>query len=90
MANLSTLSEYCLPFVKVGGSFISYKSAEAETEVKEAQGAFKVLGGRVEDFIVFTLPGSDMRRMLVEIKKEKKLSGKYPRKAGLPGREPLK
>ncbi len=90
VANLSTLSEYCLPFVKVGGSFISYKSAEAETEVKEAQGAFKVLGGRVEDFIVFTLPDSDMRRMLVEIKKEKKLSGKYPRKAGLPGREPLK
>ena len=89
VANLSTLSEYCLPFVKVGGSFISYKSAEAETEVKEAQGAFKVLGGRVEDFIVFTLPGSDMRRMLVDINKEKKLSGKYPRKAGIPAKQPL-
>lgn len=89
VANLSTLSEYCMPFVKVGGSFISYKSGDVEEEVKAAEHAVKILGGRIKEVYPFSLPGTDMKRSFVVIQKEKKLAKKYPRKAGLPSKEPL-
>lgn len=90
VANLITLSEYCIPYVKEGGSFISYKSGKVKEEVKEVKTALFLLGGKMTDLISFQLPETEMERDFVIIKKEKKTPKKYPRKAGLPGKEPLK
>lgn len=89
VANLSTLSEYCLPFVKVGGKFISYKSEKIAEEKEAAKNAIKLLGGRVTDQVEFVLPDSDIYRNLFVIEKVKETPKKFPRKAGLPGKEPL-
>lgn len=89
VANLSTLSEYCLPFVKVGGQFISYKSEKIAEEKIAAQNAISILGGKVAAQMEFTLPDSDIYRNLFVIEKVKATPKKYPRKAGLPGKEPL-
>lgn len=90
VANLSTLSEYCLPYVKVGGEFISYKSEKMEEEMNAAKNAIHVLGGKIQRCEEFYLPDSDIYRNLVVIKKVKETPKKYPRKAGLPSKEPLK
>lgn len=90
VANLSTLSEYCLPFVKMGGQFISYKSEKIEEEMKQAKNAISILGGEVKKQVEFTLPFSDIYRNLVVIEKKKNTPRKYPRKAGLPSKEPLR
>lgn len=90
VANLTTLSEYCLPFVKVGGSFISYKSEKITEEKNEADRAIRLLGGSVEKQVELYLPDSDIYRNLFVIKKETACPKKYPRKAGLPAKEPLK
>lgn len=89
VANLSTLSEYCLPYVKVGGKFISYKSEKAAEEINGAKKAISVLGGKIENQIEFTIPNSDIYRNLVIISKNKKTSAKYPRKAGIPAKNPI-
>lgn len=89
VANLSTLSEYCIPFVKIGGSFVSYKSEKISEEMKEASKAIDILGGKYSNQVDFTLPDTDIYRNLFEIKKIKSTSKKYPRKAGLPSKEPL-
>ncbi len=89
VANLSTLSEYCLPYVKVGGKFIAYKSEKTEEEVCGARNALDKLGGRLSECVEFNLPDTDMYRTLVVIDKEKETPGKYPRKAGTPSKEPL-
>lgn len=89
VANLSTLSEYCLPFVKVGGRFISYKANEVEKEVEEAKKALFLLGGTCSGIEVFTLPGTKIGRSFVVIKKEKKTPKTYPRKAGTPTKKPI-
>lgn len=89
VANLSSLSEYCLPFVKVGGFFISYKSGEVEEELRAAKRAVSVLGGEIQKVEKFCLPGGTDPRSLVVIHKVKPTPGKYPRKAGLPAKEPL-
>lgn len=88
VANLATLSEYCLPFVKPGGSFISYKSGKIEVEMNASKGAIKKLSGEVDDIITFKLPNAD-ERSLIKIKKVNKLNNKYPRQAGMPGKQPL-
>ena len=90
VANLSTLSEYCMPFVKVGGHFIPYKSGKIEEELAAAKHAIFLLGGSVEEVKTFLLPGTDAERSLVKIIKNNGISKKYPRKAGLPSKEPLK
>lgn len=90
VANLSTLCEYVLPFVEVGGYFVAYKSGEIEEEAKEAANAIGILGGEVKHIYKFELPGTDNKRSFVFIKKIKKTAKKYPRKAGLPSKEPLK
>lgn len=90
VANLSSLSEYCLPYVKLNGRFISYKSGNIDIEIKEAENAVKILGGRNENIIKFTLPKSDIERSFVIIEKVKETPAKYPRKAGLPTKDPLK
>lgn len=89
VANLSTLSEYCLPFVKTRGYFIPYKSGKVEEELAAASGAVKKLGSEVERTEDFLLPNGD-ERTLVVIRKNKVLEKRYPRKAGLPGKDPLK
>lgn len=89
VANLSTLSEYCLPYVKVGGEFISYKSEKMEEEMSLAKKAISILGGKFEKCEEFYLPESDIYRNLVVIKKIKDTPKKYPRKAGLPSKEPI-
>lgn len=89
VANLSTLSEYCLPFVKKGGCFISYKSADSNEEIEQSKKALDILGGKIEKVDKFVLPGSDMGRALVMVEKVKNTPRKYPRKAGVPSKEPL-
>ena len=89
VANLATLSEYCLPYVKCGGVFISYKSEKIQEESKTAEKAMQLLGGKIKNQTEFLLPGSDIYRNLFQIEKVKKTPSKYPRKAGLPSKEPL-
>ena len=89
VANLATLSEYCLPYTKINGQFISYKSGEIEEEVEKAERAIQILGGKLEKIEKFQLPGTDIGRSFVKIKKVKATAKKYPRKAGLPAKEPL-
>lgn len=89
VANLSTLSEYCLPYVKVGGYFIPYKSEKVRSEIEAAGKALSILGGSLEKKIEFTLPDTDYYRNLLLIKKNKPTPNKYPRKAGLPSKEPI-
>lgn len=89
VANLATLSEYCLPFVKVDGNFISYKSEKITEEYENAKEAIKVLGGKYEKQVEFMLPSSDIYRNLFVIGKIKNTPGKFPRKAGLPSKEPI-
>lgn len=89
VANLSSLTEYCLPFVKQGGYFVSYKSADVEQELSEAKNAICLLGGKTEQVMKFHLPQSDYNRSLILIKKERITPKAYPRKAGTPARNPL-
>ena len=89
VANLASLSEYCLPYVKIGGEFISYKSGEIEEELSDAKGAVFLLGGRLEECSTFILPGTDIHRSLVKIVKVNGCPKKYPRKAGMPSKVPL-
>lgn len=89
VSNLATLSEYCLPYVKTGGYFISYKSGTVQEEVEQAQKAVKILGGKIQDVVYFQLPDSEIQRSLVVIEKIKATPGRYPREAGTPLKEPL-
>lgn len=90
VANLSTLSEYCMPFVKIGGYFIPYKSGKIEQELLEAKHAIFLLSGKTEKVFTFQLPGAEADRSLVKIGKLEAIAKRYPRKAGLPSKEPLK
>jgi 16S rRNA (guanine527-N7)-methyltransferase len=89
VANLSTLSEYCLPYVRKGGYFIAYKSGKAEEELNEAANAMKLLGAALVKTEHLKLPGTDIERALIMMKKESVTSGRYPRGAGKPAKEPL-
>ncbi len=89
VANLSTLSELCLPFIKVGGKFICMKGSSVE-EVDEASKALEILGGKIVKIDKFVLPDSDIERNIVIINKVKETPSKYPRKAGTPAKEPIK
>lgn len=88
VANLSTLSEYCIPFVKEGGMFISYKSGDIEAEVSAAEKAVAVLGGNINQVYRFEL--GEQKRSFVMIEKRKRTPKAYPRKAGIPTRDPLR
>jgi len=90
VANLATLSEYCLPFVNIGGTFISYKGPDAGEELQEAKSAIKILGGETESIRNVNVEGFDLSHNMVVIKKKQKTPLKYPRKAGTPTKEPLK
>lgn len=89
VANLSTLSEYCIPFVKTGGYFVSYKGGDSDEEVIRSENAITFLGGEIENTDRFFLPDTDMGRTLIKIRKRKSTPNRYPRKAGIPSKEPL-
>lgn len=89
VANLATLSEYCIPFVRKGGYFVSYKSGNAGEEIIQSKGALKILGSQIETEEEYVLPKSDIKRTLIKIRKTEETSKKYPRKAGMPGKDPL-
>lgn len=90
VANMTVLSEYCLPFVKVGGVFISYKSEKLDEEIEGAKKAIELLGGKMEKQVKMNLPHSDIFRNLVVIRKVISTPKSFPRKAGLAAKEPLK
>ncbi|MEE1030543.1 MAG: 16S rRNA (guanine(527)-N(7))-methyltransferase RsmG [Ruminococcus sp.] len=89
VANMSTLSEYCMPYVKVNGYFVPYKSGKIDEELEQAKKAVAVLGGKIEHVEKFQLLDTDMERSFVVVKKQKATPKKYPRKAGMPSREPI-
>ena len=89
VANLASLSEYCMPFVKPDGYFISYKAGDCEKEIDNSKNAIKILSGKIEKVEKFSLPDSEISRSFIKIKKIKNLSNKYPRKSGIPSRNPL-
>lgn len=88
VARMNTLSEYCLPFVKVGGSFIAYKSGEVE-EIKEAESAYKILGGKCDKVLPYSLPEGYGERLLAVVTKVKPTPPKYPRGQGKERKQPL-
>lgn len=90
VANLSTLSELCLPFVKVGGYFVSMKGPGAEDEIAAAKNAIKLLGGELQEVIPYHIPTTDLNHNLVIIKKIANTPDKYPRQAPKPAKMPLK
>ncbi|MBR0139591.1 MAG: 16S rRNA (guanine(527)-N(7))-methyltransferase RsmG [Firmicutes bacterium] len=87
VANMSTLSEYCLPFVSVGGVFAAYKTEDSIEEIEAAQKAVKILGGRIERLVPDGMPGSG--HLFALVRKTEETPSKYPRKAGTPSKEPL-
>lgn len=89
VANLATLSEYALPFVKVGGYFVSYKSEKTDEEINEAKKAIQILGGKIEKVESFDLEDAGIRSFIF-IKKEKETPKKFPRKPGVAKKEPIK
>jgi 16S rRNA (guanine527-N7)-methyltransferase len=89
VANMSVLSEYCLPFARVGGYFIPYKSGEIDEELFQGKKAVTVLGGKIEKVEKLTLPDSDISRSFVFVKKIKPTSKKFPRKPGTASKEPI-
>jgi 16S rRNA (guanine527-N7)-methyltransferase len=89
VARLSTLSEYCMPYVKTEGYFIPYKAGNIEEELSESQKAISTLGGIIEKTESFLLPGTDIERTLILIKKINNTNKIYPRSAGKPSKEPI-
>lgn len=83
VAKLNTLSEYCLPLIKIGGIFVAYKEEQVEKEIKEAEAAIQILGGKLKEIKHFPL------RSLVIIEKISKTPEKYPRRAGMAKKRPL-
>jgi 16S rRNA (guanine527-N7)-methyltransferase len=89
VARMSVLSELCLPLVKKGGQFIALKSQKTSEELEDAEMAIKVLGGKVEKEFQYELPISSDQRTIVVVNKIRKTPSKYPRKAGMPGKQPI-
>jgi len=90
VANMSTLSEYCLPFIGIGGYFLAYKGPDCEEELNEAKNAIKILGGKIEDVREAEISDFGLSHKIVYVKKIKETPAKYPRKAGTPSKDPLK
>lgn len=90
VANLSVLVEYLIPLVKIGGNIICMKGSDIEEEFNDAKFAIKELGGEIKKVEEFCLPRTDMKRNVIIIEKVKATPKKYPRKAGVPSKQPLK
>lgn len=89
VANLTTLSEYCIPYVKKDGYFISYKSGTIQEELEQSKRAIKILGAKLTKVETFILPETEIERSLVMIQKKKETPNIYPRSAGKPSKEPI-
>ena len=90
VAELAVLSELCLPLVKPGGVFIAFKGPSIEGELTESGKAIEIMGGRLEKTVKIPLPWNHGDRSLVIIKKERYTPDKYPRRAGIPKKRPIK
>lgn len=90
VANLSALSEFCIPYVKVGGYFIAMKGPSVDEEIREGKNAISILGGKIDDIIKVAIEDSDLNHNLVIIKKIKETPSIYPRKAGTAIKKPLR
>lgn len=90
VANMAVLSEFCLPYVKVGGYFVALKGPSIDEELDQAKKAISILGGKIEKVMDVTVEGSDLKHNLVVVKKVKSTPKKYPRKAGMVTKSPLK
>lgn len=90
VANMTTLSEYCLPFVKKGGYAVMYKGPDSDAEIKEAEKAIKILGGEIDRIDAVCPEGLDLDHKLVFIAKINNSPVKYPRKAGIPAKKPIR
>lgn len=90
VANLSTLSEYCLPFIKKGGYFLSYKGPDSKQEIRDARNAINILGGKIQREEKAAMESFQLEHKIVYIEKIRETPAKYPRKAGTPSKEPLK
>lgn len=89
VANLASLSEYCIPFVKENGLFVSYKASDCDEEVSKARKAIATLGGNISGNKSYILPETEIERKFIIVEKSQKTSKKYPRKAGTPTKEPI-
>jgi 16S rRNA (guanine527-N7)-methyltransferase len=89
VANLNVLSEYLLPLVKVGGTMLAQKGESGPAEAQSAEHAMKLLGGKLEKILPVTLPSVVEERTLVLVSKIHATPPKYPRKAGMPYKDPL-
>ena len=89
VANLSTLSEYCLPFVKNGGTFVAMKGPKGKQEADDAKNAIKLLGGQTSSILEEKIPDTDYEHVIISIKKVRPTPSQFPRKAGKPTKEPL-
>lgn len=89
VANLTSLCEYCIPFVKTDGMFVSYKSANVNVEMEQAGHAIHLLGGKLDRVEEFQIPHTEYQRTLIFIQKIHNTDLKYPRKAGMPTKMPL-
>lgn len=90
VARLNLLSEYCIPLVKVGGCFVAMKASSSQEEKEEAIKAFEVLGATLAEDIAFELPKQEGQRHIIVVQKNKNTPKKYPRKAGLPAKNPIR
>lgn len=89
VASLDTLSEYCLPFVKVGGHFVAMKGPDIKEEIQSSHNAIEILGGKIVETQIIRLPESDIKHSLIVIEKIRQTSQKYPRGGGKPRKNPL-
>ncbi len=89
VSNMNILSEYMIPFAKINGKCLCMKGSEIEEEMKNSKRTINILGGKIQEINTFKLPESDIKRNLVIIKKEKNTPKKYPRRPGIPSKQPL-
>ncbi len=90
VANMAVLSEFCLPYVKVGGNFVALKGPAIEEELKNSTNALGVLGGKLKDVIEVTIEDTDLKHNIVVVSKKKECPKSYPRKAGIITKKPIK
>ena len=90
VASLDVLLEYMLPFVKVGGYCICMKGSNIDEELENSKKALTLLNGKIENIIKFELPESDYGRNIIVVKKTASTPGRYPRKPGIPSKEPIR
>lgn len=90
VANMSVLTEFCLPYVRTGGSFIALKGPSVDQEIHESMNAIKILGGKLVEICEVNIEGTELKHNLVVVKKIKECSKSYPRKAGMITKNPLK